>query len=175
MLLRKGGGTSSCQSSSEQPHADSQSFTAIIIRALVARQYNALSYLSFQGYCSTPKNSYMYIRTHIHCTCTCTRLWLPSNQSLYWQTTGYGTSVDDHRVVWWWKGVTDKPYTTLIEVQCSFVYMYTEYYSVHTCKCIQQLYLWFMFGCTLTKHEHQFGLRVMVINHHPVIVQCIHT
>ena len=60
-------------------------------------------------------------------------LQLPSNQSLYRQTTGYWKSVDDHRIAWRWKGLTDKQirYMTLA------VTLYMTLIWVHRCmvKC----------------------------------------
>ena len=55
---------------------------------------------------------------------------LRSNQSFYRQTVGYGMSVDDHRVAWWWKGVIEKQisYMTLIGVH--------EMYCVTICGII---------------------------------------
>ena len=53
----------------------------------------------------------MCILTHAHFIHTrdmAACLQLPSNQSFYRQIANYRTSVDVHRVAWWWKGITDK-------------------------------------------------------------------
>ena len=56
----------------------------------------------------------------------CVCLQSPSNPSFYRQIIGYGMSVDDHRIAWWWKGVMDKQigYLTLIGVHSTMLLMH---------------------------------------------------
>ena len=71
---------------------------------------------------SLTNGSLWYQMSDIVCNCQATRL----------QITGYGMSVGDHRVGWWWKGVMGKrnSYMTLIGVHSTTYLMHPNWCRV---------------------------------------------